>query len=57
MAYNFSLQAVGLVCMAFVTWRCVTATSYGKEEEIVIPPAADGGVQGDEKGGKGDVRG
>ena len=31
-AYNFSLQAVGLVCMAAVAWRCVTVTNYSKEE-------------------------
>ena len=37
-AYNFSLQAMGLVCMLFVTWKCVTATNYLKEENVV-PPA------------------
>ncbi|KAL8813537.1 MAG: hypothetical protein Q9200_000211 [Gallowayella weberi] len=37
-AYNFSVQAVGLVLMAIVTWRCVTTTNYRKEENF-IPPA------------------
>ena len=34
-AYNFSLQAIGLVCMAFVAWKCVTVTNYsiGDSEE------------------------
>ena len=36
--YNFTVQAVGLVLMAFVTWRCVTETNYRKEENV-IPPA------------------
>ena len=36
-AYNFTLQAVGLVCMAFVTWKCVTQTNYLKEENVVPP--------------------
>ena len=36
-AYNFSLQAVGLVCMAFVAWMCVTVTNYSKEE-VEGPP-------------------
>lgn len=31
-AYNFSIQAVGLVCMAFVAWKCVTVTNYLTEE-------------------------
>lgn len=44
-AYNFSLQAVGLVCMAFVVWWCVTATNYSKEE--VEGPIAE--IQGVEK--------
>lgn len=37
-AYNFTIQAVGLVCMAFVTWKCVTTTNYWKEANV-IPPA------------------
>lgn len=37
-AYNFTLQAVGLVCMAFVIGKYVTATNYLKEENV-IPPA------------------
>ena len=37
-AYNFTIQAVGLVLMAAVTWMCVTATNYCKEENV-IPPA------------------
>ena len=37
-AYNFTLQAVGLLCMAFVIGKCVTATNYLKEENV-IPPA------------------
>ena len=31
-AYNFSLQAAGLVCMAFVAWKCVTVTNYLKDD-------------------------
>ena len=31
-AYNFSVQATGLVCMAFVAWKCVTLTNYSTEE-------------------------
>lgn len=38
-AYNFSLQAVGLACMAFVVWWCVTTTNYS--EEGVEGPIAD----------------
>jgi len=32
-AYNFTVQAVGLVLMALITWKCVTPTSYGMEGE------------------------
>ena len=35
-AYNFSVQAVGLVCMAAVTYKCVTSTSISKQEEGVM---------------------
>lgn len=38
-AYNFTVQAVGLVLMAIMAWNCVTATNYFKEENV-IPPAA-----------------
>ena len=31
-AYNFSMQAVGLVLMAIMAWTCVTATSYKNGE-------------------------
>ena len=31
-AYNFSIQAIGLVCMTFVAWKCVTVTNYEIEE-------------------------
>ncbi|KAL8957741.1 MAG: hypothetical protein Q9183_005979, partial [Haloplaca sp. 2 TL-2023] len=31
-AYNFSIQAVGLVLMAIMAWTCVTATSYKNGE-------------------------
>ena len=37
-AYNFTLQAVGLLCMIYVCWRCVTATNY-RLEPSTIPPA------------------
>ena len=37
-AYNFTVQAVGLILMAIIAWRCVTATNYLKEENV-IPPA------------------
>ena len=36
-AYCFSIQAFGLVCMCFVTWKCVTATNYSKEERVASP--------------------
>ena len=36
-AYNFSVQAVGLVCMAAVTYECVTSTSVCKEEGAISP--------------------
>ncbi|KAL8678433.1 MAG: hypothetical protein Q9186_005205 [Xanthomendoza sp. 1 TL-2023] len=38
-AYNFTVQAVGLVLMVIVTWKCVTATNYQKEDNV-IPPAS-----------------
>ncbi len=50
MAYNFTLQAVGLVCKAFVTWRCVTATS----EEKTGDEGIDGeGREGEKRGKEG----
>lgn len=33
-AFNFTLQAVRLVCMVGVTWKCVMETNYGKEEDV-----------------------
>lgn len=36
-AYNFTIQAVGLVCMAAVTYKCVTSTSVGKQEDVILP--------------------
>ena len=36
-AYNFTIQAVGLVLMAVVAWKCVTPTNY-EQEENAIPP-------------------
>ena len=36
-AYNFTIQAVGLVLMAVVAWMCVTATNYRKEENVIPP--------------------
>ena len=48
-AYNFTVQAVGLVFMAFVAWRCVTETNYTKEGEGGVVPPMD--VEGREKGG------
>lgn len=37
-AYNFTVQAVGLVLMFAMAWKCVNATNYEKEENV-IPPA------------------
>ena len=37
-AYNFTLQAFGLLCMGFVGWKCVTDTNY-RLEANVIPPS------------------
>ena len=37
-AYNFTLQAFGLVCVALVGWKCVTETNY-RLESNVIPPS------------------
>lgn len=45
-AYNFTLQAVGLVCMAFVCWRCVTATNYRLEDNDIPIMQAVPGEQG-----------
>lgn len=39
-AYNFTVQAVGLVFMAAVTWMCVTPTNYRKEENVIPPTDA-----------------
>ncbi|KAL9034731.1 MAG: hypothetical protein Q9180_005246 [Flavoplaca navasiana] len=36
-AYTFTVQAVGLVLMAAVTWKCVTPTNYPKEENVIPP--------------------
>ena len=36
-AYNFTIQAVGLVLMGVVTWKCVTPTNYMQEENVVPP--------------------
>ncbi|KAL8990143.1 MAG: hypothetical protein Q9169_008198 [Polycauliona sp. 2 TL-2023] len=38
-AYTFTVQAVGLVLMAAVTWKCVTPTNYMKEENVIAPKA------------------
>ena len=38
-AFNFSMQAVGLVCMFVVCWISVKPTMYFKEENF-IPPMA-----------------
>lgn len=48
MAYNFSLQAVGLVCIVGVAWWCVTETNYGKEEGVVAPVEFVGKEEGGE---------
>lgn len=37
-AYNFTIQAVGLVLMAVMAWSCVTATNHG-QDETAMPPA------------------
>lgn len=36
-AYNFTVQAVGLVLMGFIAWKCVNATNYHKEENVIPP--------------------
>ena len=36
-AYNFTVQAVGLCLMAVVTWKCVRPTNYLQEENVVPP--------------------
>lgn len=36
-AYNFTIQAVGLASMAIIAWTCVTATSYKQEEDVMAP--------------------
>ncbi|KAH8422534.1 uncharacterized protein LDX57_000288 [Aspergillus melleus] len=47
-AWTFSLQGVGLLCMVFVTWFCVRPTNYGQEEKVVVPRD----VSCDEKGSR-----
>ena len=37
-AFNFTIQAVGLVCMVVVCWLAVKPTNYLLEESV-IPPA------------------
>ena len=37
LTYNFTIQAVGLVMMALMAWRCVTATNYEKEVNVIPP--------------------
>lgn len=37
LAYNFTVQAVGLVLMAAVTWKCVTPNNDLKEENVIRP--------------------
>lgn len=36
-AYNLTLQAVGSMCMAGITWMCVTETEYGNEDDTIAP--------------------
>ena len=36
-AYNFTVQAVGLALMGVVTWKCVTPTNHLREENAVSP--------------------
>ena len=38
-AFNFTLQAVGLVCMLVVCWTSVKPTMYFKEENVIVPVA------------------
>ncbi|KAG8529646.1 uncharacterized protein KY384_005127 [Bacidia gigantensis] len=44
-AYNFSVQAVGLVLTAVIASTCVTATNYMKEENVI--PPSDAQTSGD----------
>ena len=48
-AFNFTIQAVGLVCMFAVCWTSVTPTMYFKEENV-IPPVALQMEKGGEEG-------
>ncbi|KAL8738891.1 MAG: hypothetical protein Q9181_000418 [Wetmoreana brouardii] len=47
-AYNFSVQAIGLVLMAVVAWHCVTATNYDQEENVV-PPTSERELEKDDR--------
>ena len=38
-AFNFTIQADGLVCMVAVCWFCVRSTTY-LVEDSVIPPVS-----------------
>lgn len=51
-AYNFSVQAVGLVLMFAMAWKCVSATNYEKEENVMAPADEQIG-QGNEKDDRG----
>ncbi len=46
-AYNFTLQALGILCMTYVCWRCVTATNHGSEKTIA--PSASLEVPGEKE--------
>ena len=42
-AYNFTMQAVGLALMAIISITCVTASNYRKEENVIPPADVKGG--------------
>lgn len=36
-AFNFSIQAVGILCMLVVCWKCLQPTNYHLEETVIVP--------------------
>ncbi|KAI4103821.1 MAG: hypothetical protein L6R37_003624 [Teloschistes peruensis] len=47
-AYNFTVQAVGLVLMFAMAWKCVSATNYEKEENVIPPADVQAGKESEE---------
>ena len=40
-AFQFTLQGVGLVCMTIVCWTAVKPTNYGIDENVIPPAGVD----------------